>query len=304
MKKQMAFIGLILLAGFWSESFADSTPTKETRDLILVAGQSNAVGFDAIPSELPADAADLSVMFWWRCGDPPPDEHDSMSHGWTTLQPQPKGNPMSPKDGGPRQYGNFHQNAGGFGPEVGLARSLHAREQKPLAIVKVAFNGTGMTTDWNHREADAKGACYRALVDETINAIAQAARQGVRLRLRAFVWVQGESDANAINAPVYEKNLGDMIQSLRADLHAPDLIALIGVNTNFGNNQNQFMPEIVKQQQALAAHLARCAYVDTSGLTYANAAHFDTKGTIEVGHRFAEALVRAEQPAALPAQER
>ena len=80
----------------------------ETRDLLLVAGQSNAVGYDAKPSELPADDADKQVMFWFRAGDPPPDEFDTTSGGkWlTALQAQPKGNP-APKTKGPRQYGNL-----------------------------------------------------------------------------------------------------------------------------------------------------------------------------------------------------
>ena len=69
----------------------------ETRDLILVAGQSNAVGFDAKPSKLPADAADAEIMFWWRCGDPPPDARDSTSGGkWSHLQAQPLGDPRPP----------------------------------------------------------------------------------------------------------------------------------------------------------------------------------------------------------------
>ena len=43
-------------------------------DLLIVAGQSNAVGYDAKPSELPKNEADREIRFWWRCGDPPPDE--------------------------------------------------------------------------------------------------------------------------------------------------------------------------------------------------------------------------------------
>ena len=69
----------------------------ETRDLVLVAGQSNAVGFNAKPTELPADAADREILFWWRCGDPPPDERDSTSAGkWEHLQAQPLGDPRPP----------------------------------------------------------------------------------------------------------------------------------------------------------------------------------------------------------------
>lgn len=266
----------------------------ETRDLILIAGQSNAVGADAKASELPADDTDKDVMFWWRTGDPPPDEFDTTSSGqWTTLQPQPRGNPMPKEKGVPRQWGNFASPAG-FGPEIGLARTLQAKEKKPLAIVKAAWSGTSMTQDWNHADTGAGGSCYRAFVAETKAAIDAAKKKGITLRLRALVWVQGESDANAAAAPLYEQRLGDMIKALRTELNAPELIALVGVNTNFGNGKNPFMPVIVEQQKALAAHLPHCAYVDTSGLTYANAAHFDTKSTIEIGQRFADALLKLE----------
>jgi lysophospholipase L1-like esterase len=131
-------------------------------------------------------------------------------------------------------------------------------------------------------------------VEETKKGVAKANENNIELRLRALVWVQGESDANASDAPAYAENLSAMITRLRKDLDAPQLIALVGVNTNFGNGKNAFMPEIVAQQKACAAKLSRCAYVDTSGLTYANAAHFDTASTLEVGKRFAQALLKME----------
>ena len=289
--------GLVAAAHLLSLPMAVAENKNETRDLILVAGQSNAVGFDASAAELPAEAGDKEVMFWWRCGDPPPDDHDSVSRGWTTLQPQPKSNPMAKQSGVPRQYGNFSNPAGGFGPEMGLARELRTKTHQPLAIVKVAFSGTGMTTDWDHQNAGPQGACYRALIEDTKLAIDKAAEKGIKLRLRAFVWVQGESDANAKDAPNYSRNLGEMIKSLRADLNAPEMMALVGVNTNFGAGKNAFMPVIVQQQQDLAKNLPHCTYVDTSGVTYANGAHFDTKSTIEIGRRFANALIAADASA-------
>ena len=44
----------------------------------------------------------------------------------------------------------------------------------------------------------------------------------------------------------------------------------------------------------LAAKDPRCAYVDTASATLANSAHFDTAGTLDVGRRFAEALLAFE----------
>lgn len=283
-----------LLLVFFTLAALSTEGAAEPRDLILVAGQSNAVGFDANAAELPVDAGDKNILFWWRCGDPPPDEYDSTSRGWTSLQPQPRANPMPKTAGVGRQYGNFSKADGGFGPEIGFARTLQAREKKPLAVVKAAFSGTGITTDWRPREAGPSGACYRALLEETKNALEKAREKGIALRVRALVWVQGESDANAALAPLYAHNLGEMITALRQDLGAPEMTALVGVNTHFGNGKNTFMPLIVEQQKQLAARLPRCAYVDTDGLSHANGAHFDTKGTLEMGIRFAEALIQAE----------
>ena len=42
-----------------------------------------------------------------------------------------------------------------------------------------------------------------------------------------------------------------MITRLRKDLDAPQLIALVGVNTNFSSGKNAFMPEIVAQRKSL-----------------------------------------------------
>ena len=278
-----------------------SLRAEEQRELVLVAGQSNAVGYDAYASELPADAGDKEVLFWWRVGDPPPDEFDSTSaRKWTHLQPQPKGTPMSKQEAtgarSARQYGNFAKPEGGFGPEIGFARAWRAKRGKPLAIVKAAFSGTGMRTDWNPADPGPAGACYRALVTETKAAVAAAKERGITLRLRALLWVQGESDANAADAANYEKNLGTMLAALRKDLEAPELVALIAVNTRFGNDKNPFMPKVVAAQQALAAKDKLCVYVDTAGAEtlLPSRTHFTAAGTMEVGRRFAAELAKRE----------
>jgi hypothetical protein len=276
----------------------------ETRDLILVAGQSNAVGFDAYAEELPADPKDAATMFWWRVGDPPPDEFDGTSaRQWTILQFQPR-TPAKPAVDGKklaRQYGNFNlKTKGGFGPEIGMVRTLATKETRPLAVIKTAFSGTSVAGDWNVGLPDKADPCYRAMIDEAKAAIASASGQGLTLRPRAFVWVQGESDANAKDAPAYAANLSAMLQRLRADLNAPDLILLLGVNTRFGNGKNAFMPKVIAAQKEVAAALPRARYVDTAGAETLppSHTHFTAVGTLEIGRRYAEALLAAE--AALP----
>jgi hypothetical protein len=160
----------------------------------------------------------------------------------------------------------------------------------------VAFSGTGMRTDWNAADAGDGGACYRVLIDETKTAIAAAKAQGITLHLRALVWVQGENDANPKDAPDYERALGDMLAALRKDLDAPQLIALFGFNTHFGNDEKS-NGTVVAAQQAIAAKDKRCAYVDTNGaktMLPGGRGHFTAAGTLEVGKRFATALLNRE----------
>lgn len=289
---------------FWGLSFSGMS-AAETRDLVLVAGQSNAVGYDALAEELPTDPGDQDVMFWFRVGDPPPDASDSTSaRQWTHLRVQERGNPISrtappeqaPAEGLRRQYGNFKGLKGGFGPEMGFARELRVREGRPLAVVKVAFSGTGMRTDWNPADSGAAGACYRALVEETREAMAAAARRGVTLRPRALLWVQGESDSNAKDSALYEGALSTMIRQLREDLAVPGLQALLAVNIHFGNDKNPFVAKVVEAQKAIAAKDALAVYVDTEGAETLKPSqtHFTAAGTLEVGKRFAEALLELE----------
>ena len=282
----------------------DELAAAELRDLIIVAGQSNAVGYDAQAAELPEDPSDRQVMFWWRCGDPPPDTYDSSSaRKWTTLQPQTRGKPLAKDSNEPgeqrfglrRQYGNF-RTAGGFGPEIGLARELAKRENRMLAVVKVAFSGTGIRSDWSPTDKGDSGACYRALVTEVAAARAAARSRDVELQPRALVWVQGESDSNAKDAPHYERALAQMLAALRKELAAPQLIALVSLNTRFGNGENKFVPVVVRAQQAVAGAEKLTVYVDTDGAETLppRHTHFTTRGTLEIGRRFAAALAKAE----------
>lgn len=264
----------------------------DVADLVVVAGQSNAVGYDAPPGRLSPDEVDKHIRFWWRCGDPPPDAHDSTSGGrWSTLRAQPRGNPLPV--GQDRQYGNFNQPEGGFGPEISLGRTLYRRERRPLAIVKAAWSGTGMRRDWNTQGPG--GECFRGLIAELAEARRAATTEGFSLRPRALVWVQGESDANVEDAADYSQALETMLEGLRTALAAPQLLALVGLNTRFGAEPGApelpLIRTVAAAQQALATRDPRCVYVETVGATLANTAHFDAAGTLEIGRRFAEALL-------------
>ena len=54
-------VASILVLVLW---VAPANADEKVMDLIIVAGQSNAVGFDAKPSELPDDEVDSNILFW------------------------------------------------------------------------------------------------------------------------------------------------------------------------------------------------------------------------------------------------
>jgi hypothetical protein len=258
---------------------------KTPQEVIIVAGQSNAVGFDTKAAEVPSAALEKKTPFWFRVGDPPPDEHDSTCGGkWLTLGVQPKGNAL--QDTKTRQYGNFAFAEGGWGVEMGLVAGL--QDTKGLGIIKTAWSGTGFEQDWFIAdEGKPHGPCYRVMLDE----IKAATAKLPVVRFSGFVWVQGESDSPEKCIPHYEAKLGKMLQQLRLDLKAPQMPVLLGVNTRFGNKEKILpaMQRVIDAQKALAKSLPHCAYVDTDGASVVNGAHFDSAGTFEVGKRFAAA---------------
>ncbi|MEM6468741.1 MAG: sialate O-acetylesterase [Planctomycetota bacterium] len=269
-------------------------------DVFLFAGQSNMVGADANAALLPTDKGDANIWFWFSVGDPPPDKYDSTSNqSWTTLRPQPKGNP-APYNSRQRQWGNFHTKAG-FGPEIGFARSYLDNEmataakprsengRPPFAILKVAYSGTSVENDWDPRQSDGDNSCYAALIREYRHTERSARVKGFQLRPAAFFWIQGESDAGPARVELYQNRLHQMLLCLREDLSNTRLPCFLGVNTKFGKGRVAGMESIVAQQKALA-RLPQINYVDTTNATTANPQHFDTEGTLLVGRLLAEAF--------------
>lgn len=279
--------------------FAKAQESTKQLDLLIVAGQSNATGFDTDPDKLGVDELDALIRFRFRVGDPPPDEHDSSSSRtkWTTLGSQPLGKPGPNSE--PRQYGNFANPKGGFGPEVAFARKIKRRDKQTgrateLAVVKAAFSGTSVADDWDPAGEGKRGACYRALVEEIREAKSLAEAEGLTVNFRGLAWVQGESDANANDAPKYAERLKAMFRSLRRDIQAERLPVLVSVNVHFHEEKNKFMPEIIAAQKRVGHEFPICRYVDTRGAAIANDVHFNSEGTNEVGKRFASALLAIE----------
>ena len=183
-------------------SAAGSTPK---RMILIVAGQSNASGFNlyatdpttgidylAPPYATAADKDDL--IAWWQLG---------LTKDLQAT-PVPLDTPQIGATSPPAQI---------FGPEIGLARAVMAATRRPVTIVKIAAGGTSLgqwvpgTVIWKNMTTFVRSI------------IRFDAAKGQTDVIGGFYWFQGESDAvYPTEADAYRANLTKFVTQLRVQL--------------------------------------------------------------------------------------
>lgn len=175
-----------------------------TLTLLIVSGQSNAVGYQSfvidpkthknVFAEPGSSAADRRVLFTFQ---------ESGVQGGA-LPPVPLDTPQKLS----------LTSSSIFGPEIGLSRYLYSTGHKNLLVVKVAFSGSSLAVDW------APGSTNLALLVTRVHqAVAWAKSNGWNPVIGGFYWMQGERDAtDASYAASYRKHLLQFINQIRHEL--------------------------------------------------------------------------------------
>lgn len=289
-------------------------------DVYLLAGQSNAGGHGYVSrdfawfSPLGDDGlAELGKTAWlapqpdtlfihWRGGTPTaarPVLWDARSDGWIPLR---AGYSLFGYDSAqPDQLGAETVNHP-FGAEVTFGERIRAgRPGRKLAIIKYTQGGTSLGTAeapgaWDPAAGRAyqigslanAGHCYAGLLQLVSEALQSLAAEGHTHEIRGLLWHQGENDSGLATA-VYKERLKEFIAAVRADLGTPDLPFLIG---ELIQSQASYANARAAQRQA-AAETTNAALVSAVGLAGdSTAIHFDTTAQLELGRRFAEAMLR------------
>ena len=255
----MAVLVLFFTSGF---AYADDV------DLFILAGQSNAQGWAGDAAQYPPDPGhlDQNILFYW---DNP--GRSSSQGAWTNLQAQ----------GGIFPHGHF-------GPEVTFARALRAAGYHP-AIFKYSQGSTSLATEWGW---PGKGMMYDQMVQELREAITQLQQAGDTVRIRGFVWIQGESDANsAESAHAYKARLKAVLNDMRTRVaNDPNLPVVLGVDEQ--HPMVEMFPEVVQAQQALARENRHMVFTSMIGLEKADVTHLTPRGLVAHGQRLFEAYRR------------
>lgn len=255
----VSLLGLWLVGYSSAVYFSEDPPAK----VYILAGQSNMVGV-ASSSNLPQHLAKPrgDVLIFESAKD-----NLLKARRWVVLTP-----------------------GGVFGPEVSFGRRMADHHGQPVGVIKVAKGGTSLAKDWS---PDRRGYLYDLLI-ETVR---EATKTG-RFEIEAVVWMQGERDAlDATTAGLYAQNFARFIRRIRSDLGQPDLPFVFG-RVNPGTKWHQFVDQVRQAQQEL--DVPHTAMVDCDDLgKHRDRLHYDAAGQVELGQRFAEAVIQL-QTAATP----
>ena len=180
-----------------------------------------------------------------------------------------------------------------FGPEVSFAHEISRKfPNDKHIIIKHVATGTSIS-QWLPGSPLFHGLLrQRGFVKVAANANDLASNIANK-KVDAIIWMQGEKDARSVsNANRYEQNLKRFIMGVRKQLNSPRSIFIMGqVNPE---DPAFHMLETVKQAQVNTQRaLPQVKLVSTEGLgKIYDHVHYNTQGQIELGKRFAKAVVR------------
>ena len=238
---------------------------NDTLDLFLLAGQSNMKGRGAIDMKPKEDRRILFLhakkLQWYIARDPlhatgTPDRIDGSDNA-------------------------------GTGPGMSFARTL-ARNDEALNIGLIPAAVGGAPIDAYGKD----GKLYTRSLMMTRRAMQ---RSPLKTRLRALLWLQGESDATPQHHAGYETKLLDLVDRYRNDLAIPELPFLACTIGSFITSKrfnqweaiNKVLLRLPEQRQHTACIDAR----DLQG-HIGDRLHYDTPSQIKIGKRFAAAFMR------------
>jgi hypothetical protein len=170
-----------------------------------------------------------------------------------------------------------------FGPEVGFAHDIaRAYPHDTHIIIKSVATGSSIQ-QWlpgsRLYKSTLRQVKLAGLADDP--------------KIEAIVWMQGERDArNKSSASQYEGKLRRFINGLRTNLKSPNSLFIMG---EINPEDPAFsMTEIVqKAQKNIQRSSPRTMLISTDGLgKLFDHVHYDAKGQLELGKRFAKAYLR------------
>ncbi|MGE9296293.1 MAG: sialate O-acetylesterase [Puniceicoccales bacterium] len=245
--------------------------TSRVIDVFLLAGQSNMSG--RVDTGFAPDPRDAECLYYYRTDGPATSDVDS---------------------GG--QFQELSTLASGYyGPEITMARNLVDKGYR-VAVIKVSDGGRSLDVDWN---STTYGIWWKNWLSEVNFALSELERMGYIVRLRGFLWLQGETDAsNAGRAANYEDNFIDLLANVNAQLTAwgYDVSTMERVCALIRTQSGAHAETVRDAQITVMDASADACWFDTDDLSMQpDNLHYDAAGIQAIGVRFAEPFPKIEE---------
>lgn len=234
-------------------------------DVIILAGQSNALGFPNETNGFGTTGTSLPVEL----------QSNQVHRSWNTTSTSPNNDwidqPLHPQS---PEY---------WGVEITGLNSIYTNYHRLLVLVKVAKGSTGLydTNRWQKG-----GTCYVQLTNSMLSAKARLQAEGYTVNWRQLWWIQGENDATAeSNAVAYATNFNRFWIDLCADtgLATNTSIVLAPLADHYGNS---FAAAVRSNQTVLGAQ-NNIDLVVTDDLPFYSGVHYSAESLMTLGGRFA-----------------
>jgi hypothetical protein len=247
-------------------------------DVWILAGQSNMEGIGNMSGKAKPHplVSTLSMRRVWRRASEPlhilAESPDGCHHGTKQCS---------------ESEGELLRRSIKKGTGVGLffAREMIRRTGVPQGLICTAHGGTSMH-QWTPRPVN--------LQNESMYASMLASVRSTRQPVAGILWYQGESDATAVDAPLYSRRMQKLVASLRRDLRQLDLSWMTVQIGKVFNRPPSYSPwnAIQEEQRLLPSKIERLATVAVIDLAMDDGIHIAADAYPTLARRLARAAAR------------
>jgi hypothetical protein len=229
-------------------------------NLVMILGQSNAAGA-ALISEMSSDlTGPMSGVLIFN----------HINNQWEVMEPGVNSRGTTGLSGS----GASDANAGAYGPEARLMKSIKAASSSTQYIMKYCVSNTplaanGSFLDWS--------TSTNELLPRSLSAFIRGQQSsGDKRPPKCIFWIQGENDANATDGPNYETNLTAFVAAIRTQYSwasLPFIIVRMGdQQTSFNSTNRGFIR--TAQQNVVAINTSINKLVDADSIATYDGTHY------------------------------
>ena len=305
MKNELKFLFLMPLL-FSALGCQTKKPMKPV-DVILISGQSNAVG--CTHSSCITRSIGASKYQEYMRGYP---EIQIAFDSWTKDWPDPQDtskvifysqNTSKDDDFTKVMLGQGNSLAT-FGPEIGISEALHEKYADKLFLIKYACGASNLKDDWTKRDSP----MYGRFIEYVKKQMENLKQKGYIPTIKAFCWMQGEGDSYVGYYDVYQDNLREFVGNVRTDLKAlagDKDMPFIDAGISNAKPWRPYYKNVNEAKAAFAEESENNYFIDTiaAGLhtneepfDTPDEAHYDSESQVQLGHLFAEAFEQFLEP--------